>query len=203
MIETATGQMSIALMDGQSLVAAVHRTVGRGHAEQLLPAIASLPNGGLADEIWVGCGPGSFTGLRIGIAAAKALGFAWNVDVKGFNTIDLVALQAARHAAVTDIAIVMDGGHGEWLAAEYRDDGYARMRDPLSMSPKVAADALMAFHVAGERAADLVALRGFGAVVPADADARFAGFLEPQQLIVPASPVYARQPDATMTRPAT
>ncbi|MBC7985373.1 MAG: tRNA (adenosine(37)-N6)-threonylcarbamoyltransferase complex dimerization subunit type 1 TsaB, partial [Sphingomonadaceae bacterium] len=60
-IDTATEACSVALFDGEALVAERHEMVGRGHAERLIPMIAELPGKGRADRILVDCGPGSFT----------------------------------------------------------------------------------------------------------------------------------------------
>ena len=73
-IETATAACSVALLDGDRVVAARHELVGRGHAERLVPMIGEvLAEAGQnrADLIQVDCGPGSFTGLRVGISAAR------------------------------------------------------------------------------------------------------------------------------------
>ena len=75
-IDTATRACSVALFDGKQLLAAQHEVIGRGHAERLLPLIAALPDNGKAEQIMVDVGPGSFTGIRVGVAAAKALGLA-------------------------------------------------------------------------------------------------------------------------------
>ena len=64
----------MALFDGGALIDSAHRIIGRGHAEQLVPMIAGLDGGGKAQLILVGCGPGSFTGVRVGIAAATCVG---------------------------------------------------------------------------------------------------------------------------------
>ena len=73
-IDTATKACSVGLFDGDSVVASHYEVIGRGHAERLLPLIAALPDRGRADRIMVDVGPGSFTGIRVGVAAARALG---------------------------------------------------------------------------------------------------------------------------------
>ena len=80
-IETAGFACSVALLDGPRLIAEAHEVLRRGHAERLIPMLSCLPDGGRADAIVVGCGPGSFTGVRVGIAAARVLGLAWHDPV--------------------------------------------------------------------------------------------------------------------------
>src|SRR3546814_8182858 len=82
----------------------LHEVIGRGHAERLVPLIAELADGGRADAIAIGCGPGSFAGVRIGVAAARALGLGWQAPVRGFSTLALVAAGAA------DAILDADGG---------------------------------------------------------------------------------------------
>ena len=69
-IDTATKACSVALFEGETLSASRFEVIGRGHAERLLPLIAQLPEKGRADRIVVHVGPGSFTGILIGVAAA-------------------------------------------------------------------------------------------------------------------------------------
>lgn len=188
-IETTAAFLSVALFDGDALIAADHRNIARGHAEQLVPAIAALPGGGKADAIWVGCGPGSFTGTRVGIAAARALAFAWGAELSGYDSLALVAAQAARLSGANDVAVAVTGGHGQWLVAE----------TPIAwraLDPAEAARAITCDLVAGERANELVALRGFGVAISAEADAREALLIPPQGRFAEAVPLYARPPDA-------
>ena len=113
-IETATAACSVALIEADRVVASAHEVVGRGHAERLVPMIAELPDGGRADAILVDCGPGSFTGIRVGIAAARGLGLGWDVPVSGYSSLPLVAAAAfAADPALDRLAVVLEGGHGE------------------------------------------------------------------------------------------
>ncbi len=188
-IDTSSAILSVALFDGAGLLGHDHRSVGRGHAEQLIPAIAALPGGGRAQRVLVGCGPGSFTGIRIGIAAARALAFAWGAELQGFDSLALLAVQARRLSGASQIAVAVDGGHGEWFVAE----GPMAVR---SMTPADAAGTIGSPYVAGVRAADLVALRGQGIAIAAEADAREALTLADAAMLPVATPLYGRAPDA-------
>jgi tRNA threonylcarbamoyladenosine biosynthesis protein TsaB len=189
-IETATPVLSVALFDGALLLAHDHRALQRGHAEALLPAIAALPDGGRADRIMVSCGPGSFTGIRVGIAAAQALAFAWQAALVGYDTLALIALGAALPAG-TQAAVAIPGGHGELFVAE---PGLA----PLSLTLADAAAQLRSHDVVGAMAAELVAARGYGIAHAAAADARLAMALTGAALLTAATPVYGRAPDARL-----
>lgn len=99
-IDTALENCSVAISDGSDLRLS-EQEIGRGHAEVLMPAVESmLRDAGLSagdlDRIVVSTGPGSFTGLRVGIAAARGLGLAAAVPVVGVSTLAAHAFEAAR-----------------------------------------------------------------------------------------------------------
>lgn len=188
-IDTTSEFLSVALFDGDTLIGADHRCIGRGHAEQLVPAIAAFPDGGKASDIWVGCGPGSFTGTRVGIAGARALAFAWGAELKGFDSLALVAAQARRVSGQVKLCVSSEGGHGQWLVSDAPHQWRA-------LSPIDAASAATAELIAGNRAAELVALRGWGTALSADTDAREALGMDAAALIVEVRALYAREPDA-------
>lgn len=188
-IDTTSEYLSVALFDDEDLIAADHQAIGRGHAEKLVPAVAALPDGGRAQCIWVGCGPGSFTGTRVGIAAARALAFAWGAKIYGFDSLALVAAQGRRLTGCAQVSVVCEGGHGEWLVADASMAWHA-------LSPDEARGAASLELVAGNRAAELVAMRGFGTAVHAVPDAREACGLAPEALFTDIHALYARAPDA-------
>lgn len=190
-ISTATAACSVALVDGDTIVAEMHEAVGRGHAERLIPMIAALPHKGRADAILVDCGPGSFTGLRVGLAAARALALAWDVPVHGFSSLALIAVTADGPCAVA-----IQGGHGELFVQRFSANPLSPSGPIESLPPDRAALAVPDAVVLGSGAAQLVGMRGGGGAIdrlPRAADARR---LPPQLRNLPASPLYGRAPDA-------
>ena len=191
-IETAGNACSIALLNATQIIAERHENVGRGHAERLIPWIAELPGGGRADRIIVGCGPGSFTGVRIGIAAARALGLGWGVPVRGVSSLALLAAQCPA-----DIFIVAaEGGHGELLVQQYRQNPFRAESGFASLDPVSAGKAMRAEMVVGEGAARLIAARGYGTYFPAEARAANVRLLPPEAMTLAPTPLYGRAPDA-------
>jgi tRNA threonylcarbamoyl adenosine modification protein YeaZ len=208
-IECATEACSVALFggdgyeDGPSLLDHRHETIGRGHAERLVPLIAELPERGRADRILVSLGPGSFTGTRIGLAAARSLAIAWGADVRGYPTLALVAAMArsgtesqaeAEHER-RDILVAMAGGHGEIFVQPFGPDGHPS-EPHRSLPTESAAGLFRTEFVAGNIAAELVDRRGSGLALDLLPDARFACALPQALLTDRLAPIYGRAPDA-------
>ncbi|MCK0127941.1 tRNA (adenosine(37)-N6)-threonylcarbamoyltransferase complex dimerization subunit type 1 TsaB [Erythrobacter sp. F6033] len=193
-IETATEACSVALFEDDQLIARDHRVLGRGHAERLVPMIADLPDKGRADQILVSLGPGSFTGVRIGIATARALGFAWNAQVFGYPTLALIAAQA-RQISERSVTVCMNGGHGEWFVADF--DGSTNDGAFQSLTPDAAVQRGALDQIAGNRAADFANRLADGrSAIDILPDASAVGLLHNGQLTAVLNPIYGRAPDA-------
>ena len=198
-IETATDVLSVALFDGGNIVAWAHREPGRGHAEQLVPAIAALPERGRADRILVSLGPGSFTGVRIGLAAARALGLAWGAQVVGFSTLALVAA-TLRGSCDKPVTVCMKAGHGEWLLQSFAANG--EPYGPFSsVRPERAVHWLKTAprNLVGDRAEVTAQLVPGARPCGGGPDARFALELHDAALCTELRPLYARAPDAVVS----
>ncbi|MDC8754639.1 tRNA (adenosine(37)-N6)-threonylcarbamoyltransferase complex dimerization subunit type 1 TsaB [Erythrobacter sp. sf7] len=196
-IETASEACSIALFEGEDRIAHDHRVIGRGHAEALVPMIAALPDKGRADRILVSLGPGSFTGVRIGLATARALGFAWGAEVLGYPTLALIAAQAQAERPGQPLTVCVNGGHGEWFVQDFGADGLPGT-DVVSQPPDAARNDARHDFAAGNRARDLLAQRG-ASIASLDIlpDAAAVPLLPAELLTHNLVPIYGRGPDAT------
>lgn len=133
-LDTSTETGGVALIDGERLVAEYTLSLQRRtHSERLLPAVRRvLDDAGEygradgqppVDGIAVALGPGSFTGLRIGVVTAKTLGYTWRVPVAGVSTLEALAYQASGGGDV--VCAIMDARHGNVYSAVYDTTGPA------------------------------------------------------------------------------
>ncbi len=137
-LDTSTSRLSAALArDGQT-VCEINIEVKTGHAGILLAVIdellgrTSTPRNGL-DLIAVGVGPGSFTGLRIGIATAKGLASSLGRPLVGIPSLDAMANGAAP--CPLDIVTVVDAKKGEVFCARYNPAGVL-LDGPVNIRPE-------------------------------------------------------------------
>lgn len=192
-IETATAALSVALIDDGAVVGEHHEIVGRGHAERLLPAIAALLAGRRPTAIAMDCGPGSFTGVRVGLAAAQGLRIAWRLPVQGYSSTSLVAVQ---DGGIDPIAVALSGGHGEVFVEMFANLPLRSLRPLQSLTPEAAASALPCTRILGSGAAAVIAARGSGEAVDAFPRAADFALLPPALATLPLRPIYGRAPDA-------
>ncbi len=195
-IDTATVACSVALFENGALIASDYAEIGRGHAEKLIPAIAQLPDRGKADKILVNCGPGSFTGVRIGISAAKALALAWDAEIQGYSCLTLVAAQAqSQFKAPQPVCVAMLAGHGEYFVQNFSGTG-----EPLNpfatLPPDRAANQVQAAVIAGTAAAELAGIVGVDNYYTILPNASQISLVASEMKTLSVKPVYGRNPDA-------
>jgi len=191
-IDTATAACSVALIEDASVIAQAHEVVGRGHAERLVPMIAELPDGGRADAVLVDCGPGSFTGVRVGLAAAIGLGIGWGVPVTGYTSTALVAAAAFADVVTADeLAVVLEGGHGELFVQAF-DRSLTPLGALASLKPDTALGVVAGRPAVGSGVRWLPASPGIEALP----DASRAVLLPATHRALPPRPIYGRAPDA-------
>jgi tRNA threonylcarbamoyladenosine biosynthesis protein TsaB len=201
-IETATAACSVALLEGDSILDSRHVVVGRGHAERLVPMIAELPDAGRAQCILVDCGPGSFTGVRVGLAAARGLAIGWGAEVRGFSSLALVATGALAGPLSADtLAVVLEGGHGEVFMQEFTAQPLAEAAPFASLRPDAALARLEGRLAVGNGVHRLLALDPNIRTVEALPDARDARLLPTELATLAARPIYGRAPDAKPPQP--
>lgn len=191
-IDTSGRACSIALIENGQVLTERHEVLGRGHAERLIPWIAGLPDGGRADEIVVGCGPGSFTGVRVGIAAARGLGLGWGVPVRGVGSMALIA--AGRNEP--RIVIAIEAGHGELFVQDFSGNPLFGEGTPVSLAPNDAAIRFTTDIVVGSGAERLVSTRGSGTPWAAEPQASALATVPPAAILATAAPIYGRGADA-------
>ena len=148
-ITTSTAQVGCAIGGHEGVLGAIHSSRGRRHAETLTPAIEFLCRQSrveLSDigAIAVDLGPGLFTGLRVGVAAGKALSHARRLPMIGVSSLDLVAFPL-RHSPKR-IVCALDAGRGEVFHASYRQSpgGVQQVSPPEVISPADLASDLLA-----------------------------------------------------------
>ncbi len=140
-IESATDMVGVALLDDDGASAERSHMGGRAHAELLVPAIEEVcaVSGrvvGDLDHIAVDIGPGLFTGLRVGVATAKALAQALDIGLVGVSSLDVLAAAAAERQGNeerTTVVSVVDARRGEVFAAAYHFRPGAEPVDPASV----------------------------------------------------------------------
>jgi len=199
-IDTATAACSVALIEDGTVVLSARAHVGRGHAERLVPMIETLladAGGVVPTAILIDCGPGSFTGVRVGLAAAIGLGMGWGVPVTGCSSTALAAVaRFAADPALGHVAVALTGGHGELFVQRFSARPFAALDDLVSLTPEAAAAFAQDEIVAGSGAATLIAARGSGEAIDSLPDAADAALLPPGFRRLDPRPIYGREPDA-------
>lgn len=192
-IDCATAACSVALLQGDRLADERHELVGRGHAERLVPMIEELLGERRPSSILVDCGPGSFTGVRVGLAAAHGLAIGWRVPLHGYSSLTVIAAAAAGRG---QLAVALHAGHGQLFVQTYDRNPLTPLDELRSLLPSDAAAAIGPRLVVGSGAESLVNARGHGEALDALPRAADARFLPEPLRTLPPWPIYGRAPDA-------
>lgn len=183
-LETSTHLGSVAVGDGDALVAECALSVRATHSETVLDEVdRMLSRAGAAPgdigAVVVGGGPGSFTGVRIAAALAKGLCHAGDLPLYAYSSLRVVAATAGRPRACT----MFDARRGEVYVAAYEGGG----RSPAALGPAVlpVEDALDAVERLGKGGAGAWSFAGEGALRFADTVEARGGEVLPAHLGIP------------------
>ena len=205
-VDTALGGCSVALLDGDRILAHTFEAMDRGHAERLAPMVQEAM--GAAEfssltHLAVTTGPGTFTGQRVGLAFMRGLRLALHIPLTGVTTLEAIAQAAMDETASTKAAVIHDAR---------REEAYLLLKDG---SQVVQQPCVMGFADAVEhiRRFDSCALAGTGSTAAKEAlgaDFILSSIRQPDALWVarlartmPVSdaapgPLYLRAPDAKL-----
>ena len=148
-IESSTVQIGCAIGGHEGVLSSAHSAKGKRHAENLTPAIDFICRQAQVDLSEIGLvavdvGPGLFTGLRVGLATAKAIAFALRVPMIGVSSLDLLAFPVRFSPRL--IVAAIDARRGEIFYAFYRQvpGGVQRISEHAVGSPDDLASELLA-----------------------------------------------------------
>jgi tRNA threonylcarbamoyladenosine biosynthesis protein TsaB len=211
-IDTALDACAACVLDTDAgkLIAQESQAMQRGHAEALMPLIARVMRAsGIAfadlDRIAVTTGPGSFTGLRVGLSAARGIALAANKPVVGLTTLTAYAAPVVSQNAEQPVISAIDARHDHVYFQAVSGDGGSLLEPRVApveealgaarfgaphlvgnaakiLSQRWPADALPPFKVDAQPAPDIAWVAWLGAVVDPNT--------------APARPFYLRAPDA-------
>ena len=214
-LDTSTEWASVALYDGQDVLAEESWHAQRRHADELFPTIERLlarTRSTLAsiDKVAVATGPGSFTGLRIAIAAAQGIARGAGAAMVGIPTLDVLAYPHA--ASDQSTCPLLPAGRGEFYAAFYQERSHRwERRSPFiaatlpDLCRQIGADTLFVGEIGADAEQTLRDLLGPRALFASPASRmRRAGYLaelgwrgletSPHQELGEIEPIYVKQP---------
>ena len=211
-IDTALDACAAGVLDtdASKMLAQESQPMKRGHAEALMPLIARvMKESGVAfaslDRIAVTAGPGSFTGLRVGLSAARGIGLAANKPVVGLTTLTAYAAPVVGQNAEQPVISAIDARHDHVYFQVVSGNGSSLIRPRVApVEEALAASRFGAPHLVGNAAKILADRWPAHALPPFKVDAQIApeiawvawlgAAVSPDN--APARPFYLRAPDA-------
>ena len=138
-IDTSTKVCSVAVCDGEKILGSLEINVGLTHSEGLVPQLDTLLKLSRVDKkdlelIAVSRGPGSFTGLRIGMATAEAMAYSLNIPLRAVDTLKVIAYNLPVAGVL--LAPVLDAQKGNLYLGQYLwENGRLEEAAPVSIVP--------------------------------------------------------------------
>ena len=216
-LDTATGGCSVALWRNGDFAARRFREMARGQSEALLPMVADVLAEARTtptdlDLLAVTRGPGAFTGLRIGLATARAMALATGLPCLGVATTDVVARGVDAGQITGELLVALDTKRNDFYVQKFAPD-YAPLTSPQAMSPQAlpelfgrnsAQPAVLVVGDAANRAIKVLSEAGVRSVLadaPGLPDAAHLAEIaaerwRPGDRPGPPMPLYLRPPDA-------
>ena len=196
-IDTALDACTAAVFEDGRALGVCSEPMARGHSERLggfvRDAVANAGGFDGIERIGVTVGPGSFTGLRVGLAFAQGLGAALDLPVVGISTLEALARSADRGTGTT--AAVIDARRGQVYLQRFRDGSAVSEPEALSIEAGIGVLADNGWRITGSGAA-LVGGSAEAATMPDPAAlALLTAVHDPAAH--PPRPLYLRAPDAT------
>lgn len=223
-LDTTMGACSAALLGQEGIIAFRHRILARGHAEAVTPMIAEIfaeakTSMEDVDRIGVTLGPGTFTGVRVGIASARALAIGTDTPIGAVSSLQAIAANAVENLSQEDetntpIAVISDARRSE-VYFQLFDSQAKAVTEPAVLAPERVADHLSANSKANQhmvligtgtgimkskldqRGIVHRSLEGVSPFPDARCVAKLVSNLPKTALGVP-SPLYLRAPDAKL-----
>ena len=202
-LDTCLNACSVAVLDGERVLAWRSETMARGHQERLAPmAQAVMADAGLAfdrlERVGATVGPGSFTGLRVGVAFAKGLASALSRPAVGIGTLEALAAGASGL-----VAAAIDARRDQIYLQIFEDGAPLMAPDVLSLGTAAARLVERAMGrpltLIGSGAPLLAdAAPGAAILTPEGCDARVVVRLAAARPATPIRPLYLRAPDARL-----
>ncbi len=215
-IDTALDACSAGVLDTDAgkLIALESQPMKRGHAEALMPLIARvIKEAGIAfasfDRIAVTTGPGSFTGLRVGLSAARGIALAADKTVVGLTTLASYAAPVVSDNAEQPVISAIDARHDQVYFQVVSGDGRSLIRPRVApIEEALRASRFGAPHLVGNAAGILADRWPTDALPPFRVDAQPAPDIEWVAWLgaavnpdtAPARPYYLRAPDAKLPK---
>ena len=210
-IDTALDACSVGVLDtvASKLIAHQSLPMARGHAEALMPLIDQVMKQSRVgfmdlDRIAVTTGPGSFTGLRVGLSAARGIALASNKPAVGVTTLTAYAAAAISETGRDPVISAIDARHGQVYFQVVSGNGASLIRPKVAPIEKVLEAARYGTPIIVGNAAQLIADRWPADVAPVSVDPKpapdiaWVGWLGAavHAAAAPARPFYLRAPDA-------